>query len=133
MALDPGWGSAGFWTRTPAILPPPPTVLDVVEDDKLLPAQLLHQRQHDVVEAYRRPGGQRVALPPGAGVEATRGAGRAVAVPLDVQVGDVHGVGQGLQGAGGGAARRGDEGQDSLVHQLTGWGGGDTDDVISYG
>ncbi len=76
------------------------TVLNVVEHDELLPAQLLHQSQHDVVEADRRPGGQRVALPTGAGVELARRAWRSLAVPLDVQVGDVHGVCQGLQRAG---------------------------------
>jgi len=70
------------------------TVLDVIEHDELLPAQLLHQRQHDVVEAYGRPGGQRVALPSGARVELAGGPGRSLAVPLDVQVRDVHGVRQ---------------------------------------
>lgn len=99
------------------------TVLDVVEDDELLPAQLLHQSQHDVVEADGRPGSQRVALPAGTRVELAGGPRRALAVPLDVQVRDVHGVRQGLQRAGRRAARRGDQRQYSLVHQLAGWKG----------
>ena len=99
------------------------TVLDVVEHDELLPAQLLHQRQHDVVESDRRPGSQRVALPPRARVELAGGAGGALAVPLDVEVGDVHGVRQRLQSAGRRAARRRHQRQDALVHELAGWGG----------
>lgn len=55
-----------LWSRSP-------TVLDVVEDDELLPAQLLHQGQHDVVEADRWAGGERVTLPPGARVELAGG------------------------------------------------------------
>lgn len=96
------------------------TILDVVEDDELLPAQLLHQSQHDVVEADGRPGGQRVALPAGARVELAGGPRRSLAVPLDVQVRDVHGVRQGLQRAGRRAARRRDQRQNALVHQLAG-------------
>lgn len=96
------------------------TILDVVEDDELLPAQLLHQSQHDVVEADGWPGGQRVALPAGARVELAGGPRRSLAVPLDVQVRDVHGVRQGLQRAGRRAARRRDQRQNALVHQLAG-------------
>lgn len=98
-----------------------PTIFNVVEDDELLPAQLLHQRQHDVVEADRRTGRQRVALPTRAWVELAGGPRRALAVPLDVQVRDMHGVRQGLQGAGRRAARRCDQRQYALVHQLAGW------------
>lgn len=107
----------------PAIQPDEPslTVVALVEDDELLPVELRDEGEQDVTEADGRPGGQRVALAVRAGVELAGGARDAVAVPLDEQVGDVHGVGQGLQGAGGGAARGGDQGQDPLVHQLACW------------
>lgn len=101
----------------------PLTILDVVEHDELLPAQLLHQRQHDVIEADRWPGSQRVALPAGARVELAGGPRRSLTVPLDVQVRDVHGVCQGLQRAGRCTARRRHQRQDALVHQLACWRG----------
>lgn len=96
------------------------TVVAVVEDNELLPAQLRHQLEHDVVEADGRAGRQGVALAVGAGVELAGGARGALAVALHVEVRDVHGVGQGLQGAGRGAARGGHQRQDALGHQLTG-------------
>lgn len=116
------------WWRQPKLRPcRSPTVLDVVEDDEFLPAQLFHQRQHHVVETDGGSRRQRVALPAGARVELAGGARRALAIPLDEQVGDVHGVRQWLQSAGRGAARRRDQRQDALVHQLTGWGEGETE------
>lgn len=99
------------------------TILNVVEHNELLPAQLLHQRQHDVIEANRWPGGQRVALPTRARVELAGCPWWSLAVPLDVQVGDVHGVCQGLQSTGWCTACRRHQRQDALVHQLTSWRG----------
>lgn len=85
------------------------TILNVVEHDELLPAQLLHQSQHDIVKADGRPGSERVALPARARVELAGSPRWSLAVPLDVQVWDVHGVRQGLQCAGWRAACRGDQ------------------------
>lgn len=75
------------------------TVVAVVEDQELAPAELIDERQHDVAEAHGRPGGQRVASSVSARLERAGGARRAVVATLDVQVRDVHGVRERLQGA----------------------------------
>lgn len=76
------------------------TVLDVIKHNELLPAQLLHQHQHHVVQAHRRSGRQCVALASWARVELAGRPGRSLAVPLDEKVWYVHSVRQRLQGAG---------------------------------
>lgn len=101
----------------------PLTVVALVEDDELVPVQLRHQGEQHLVDADGRPGGQRVALAVWAGVELAGSARRALPVPLDEEVRDVHGVRQRLQCTSGGAARGRDQGQDALVHQLAGWQG----------
>lgn len=97
------------------------TVVALIKDDELLPVQLRDEGEQDVVDSNRWTGGQGVALSVRAGVELAGGAGGAVPVPLDEEVGDVHGVRQRLQGAGGRAAGGRDESKDALVHQLTCW------------
>ena len=96
------------------------TIVAVIEDDELLPAELGDEREHDVVEAHGRAGGEGVALPVGGGVELAGGARRAVRLPLHVQVRDVHGVRQRLERTRRRTARGGHQSQDSLGHQLTG-------------
>lgn len=95
------------------------TVVAVVEDEELAPAELVDECEHDVTEAHRRPGGQRVASSVGARLQRAGGARRAVVAALYVQVWDVHGVSEGLQGARRGASGRRHQRQDTLRHQLT--------------
>lgn len=97
------------------------TILAVVEHDKLLPAQLCHQPEHDVIEAHGWSGGQRVGLAIRAGVQVAGGAWRPPWVALDKEVWDVHGVCEGLQGVGRRAAGGRDQGQNPLGHEVTGW------------
>lgn len=97
------------------------TILAVVEHDELLPAQLCHQPEHDVVEAHWRSGGQCVGLAIRAGVQVAGGTWRPSWVALDKEVGDVHGVCEGLQGIGGCTASGCDQGQNPLGHEVTGW------------
>lgn len=97
------------------------TILAVVEHDKLLPAQLCHQPEHDVIEAHRRSGGQCVGLAIGAGVQMAGGARRAPRVTLDKEMWDVHRVCEGLQGVGRRTAGGCDQGQNPLGHEVTGW------------
>lgn len=100
---------------------PPLTILAVVEHDKLLPAQLCHQPEHDVIEAHRRSGGQRVGLAIGAGVQMAGGTRRAPWVALDKEMWDVHRVCEGLQGVGRRTAGGRNQGQNPLGHEVTGW------------
>lgn len=81
------------------------TIIAVVEDDELLPAQLGDQLEHDVVEAHGRARGQRVLLVLQAGVELAGRARGAARAALHEQVRDVHGVRQRLQRVGRRAAR----------------------------
>ena len=99
----------------------PLTILAVVEHDKLLPAQLCHQPEHDVIEAHGRSGGQRVGLAIGAGVQMAGGARRAPWVALDKEMRDVHRVCEGLQGVGRRTTGGRDQGQNPLGHEVTGW------------
>ncbi|TNN69635.1 hypothetical protein EYF80_020125 [Liparis tanakae] len=69
----------------------------------------------------RWTGSQGVALSFWAGVELAGRAGRAVPVPLDEEVGDVHRIRQRLQGTCSCAASGCDQSEDPLVHELTCW------------
>ena len=97
------------------------TILAVVEHDELLPAQLCHQPEHDIIEAHGRSGGQRVGLAVRAGVQMAGGTRRAPWVALDKEVWDVHRVCEGLQGVGRRTTGGCDQGQDPLGHEVTGW------------
>ena len=122
-----GW-SGSQASQRPAMPPQEPqssscpqlTILAVIEHDELLPAQLCHQPEHDVIEAHRWSGGQRVGLPVRTGVQVAGGAWRAPWVSLDKEVWDVHCVCERLQGVGGCATRGCDQGQNPLGHEVTG-------------
>lgn len=80
------------------------TVVTVIEDEELAPAELIDECEHDITEAYRRPGGQCVASSVSAGLQWAGSARGAIIASLYVQMRDVHGVGEGLQGARRGAS-----------------------------
>lgn len=50
------------------------TVVTVVEDQELAPAEFIDECQHDVTEAHRRSGSQRVASSISAGLQGAGGA-----------------------------------------------------------
>lgn len=68
------------------------TVLAVIENDELVPAEFRDERDHDIIQTHRRAGSQCVAFSVGAGIELALGAGCAVSGPLNEQVRNVHGI-----------------------------------------
>lgn len=96
------------------------TIVTLIEDDELLPVQLGHQSQQDVVDSHRWTCSQSVALSIGAGVELAGSAGGPVPVPLDEEMRDVHCIRQRLQRTCCSAAGGCDQSQNPLIHQLAG-------------
>lgn len=97
----------------------PLTKVRVVEKDKLLPAVLGHHLHDDLVEIDGRAHHQGVVVGSGAAAGGRAGrARRAGCGTLNVEMRDMHGVGQRLQAALRHAADGADQGQDAAVHEL---------------
>lgn len=97
------------------------TIVTFVKDDELLPIELWHKGQQDVIDSNRRTGSQSVALAIRAGVELAYSSGCTIAISLDEEMRNVHCICQWLQGTGCCAPGGCDQSEDPLVHQLTCW------------
>lgn len=98
------------------------TKIWIIEKDKLLPAVLRHHLHDDLIEINRWADHQGVVICSGNTTGGWAGrTGSSHRGALDKEMGDVHGIGQGLKAARRHAANWANQCQDASIHQLTGW------------